>query len=140
MKTTGLVTEYNPFHNGHKYHIEKARETTGADCVIAVMSGDFVQRGSCAVTDKYTRTAMALAEGASLVLELPVCFATGSAEFFARGAVRILSQTGVAESICFGCEHADIRLFHTFCAVLAEEPAEFRRILKSELEIGRAHV
>ena len=136
MKTTGLVTEYNPFHNGHKYHIEKARETTGADCVIAVMSGDFVQRGSCAVTDKYTRTAMALAEGASLVLELPVCFATGSAEFFARGAVRILSQTGVAESICFGCEHADIRLFHTFCAVLAEEPAEFRRILKSKLASG----
>ena len=136
MKTAGLVTEYNPFHNGHKYHIEKARKITGARDVIAVMSGNFVQRGSCAVTDKYTPTAMALAEGASLVLELPVCFATGSAEFFARGAVRILSQTGVADSICFGCEHDDLPLFHQIAAVLSEEPQEYRSILKRELALG----
>ncbi|MCH1983707.1 nucleotidyltransferase [Ruminococcus sp. OA3] len=139
MKTTGLITEYNPFHNGHKYHIEKAREVTGADYVIAVMSGNFVQRGSCAVTDKYTRAAMALSEGASLVLELPVCFATGSAEFFARGAVRILSQTNVTDYICFGCEHANLQLFHEISSVLTEEPETYRRVLRSELSQGQSY-
>ncbi|UWP59805.1 nucleotidyltransferase [Ruminococcus gauvreauii] len=139
MKITGLITEYNPFHNGHKYHIEKAREVTGADFVIAVMSGNFVQRGSCAVTDKYTRAAMALSEGVSLVLELPACFATGSAEFFARGAVRMLRQTGVTDSICFGCEQASLPLFHEISAVLADEPEIYRRVLKSALSQGQSY-
>ena len=79
MKTTGIIAEYNPFHNGHKYHIEEARRVTGADYVIAVISGDFVQRGAPAIADKYLRAKAALLNGADLALELPVLYATGSA-------------------------------------------------------------
>jgi len=80
MKVVGLITEYNPFHNGHKYHIEKSKEETGADYVIAVMSGNFVQRGAPAITNKYARSMMAINNGVDLVFELPVCYATGSAQ------------------------------------------------------------
>ena len=83
MKIVGLIAEYNPFHNGHEYHIQKAKEVTGADTVIVVMSGNFVQRGAPAIMPKHLRAKVALKSGASLVLELPVCFATGSAEYFA---------------------------------------------------------
>ena len=80
MKIVGLITEYNPFHNGHEYHIQKSKEVTGADAVIVVMSGNFVQRGAPAIMPKHLRAKVALKSGASLVLELPVCFSTGSAE------------------------------------------------------------
>ena len=102
MKTVGLITEYNPFHNGHAYHIEKAKALTGADRVIVVMSGDFVQRGAPAVMPKHLRTESALLSGASLIIELPVCFSTGSAEFFAQGSISLLNQLGCVDSICFG--------------------------------------
>ena len=82
MKTVGLITEYNPFHNGHLYHIERARELTGADRVVIVMSGDYVQRGTPALLSKHSRAHMALLNGASAICELPVCYASGSAEFF----------------------------------------------------------
>ena len=82
---TGIIAEYNPFHNGHAYQIQKARELTGCDFVVVVMSGDFVQRGAPALFDKYTRTKMALLGGADLVLELPVWASSASAEFFAAG-------------------------------------------------------
>ena len=88
MKIVGLIAEYNPFHNGHQYHIEKAKEITSADAVIVVMSGNFVQRGTPAIMPKHLRTEMALKAGASLVLELPVCYATGTAEQFAYGIGR----------------------------------------------------
>ena len=90
MKTVGLITEYNPFHNGHLYHIERARELTGADRVVIVMSGDYVQRGTPALLSKHSRAHMALLNGASAICELPVCYASGSAEFFAQGAISIL--------------------------------------------------
>ncbi|HKL99020.1 MAG TPA: nucleotidyltransferase family protein, partial [Mobilitalea sp.] len=85
MKVAGIITEYNPFHNGHKLHIDETRRVTGADYVIAVMSGNFVQRGAPAILDKYSRAKMALNNGVDIVLELPVCYATGSAEYFALG-------------------------------------------------------
>ena len=85
MKIVGLITEYNPFHNGHLYHIEEAKRVTGADTVVVVMSGDYVQRGTPAVMPKRLRTEMALKCGAGAVFELPVCYASGSAEFFAMG-------------------------------------------------------
>ena len=85
LKTTGIIVEYNPLHPGHIYHMEQARKQTGADYLIAVMSGSFVQRGAPALLDKYTRTWMALLAGADVVIELPVCFATGSAGDFAAG-------------------------------------------------------
>lgn len=84
LKTTGIIVEYNPLHPGHIYHMEQARKQTGADYLIAVMSGSFVQRGAPALLDKYTRTRMALLAGADVVIELPVCFATGSARGFCR--------------------------------------------------------
>ena len=89
MKIVGLIAEYNPFHNGHLYHIRKAKEITGADAVIVVMSGDFVQRGAPAIMPKHIRAEVALEAGVPLVLELPVCFSTGSAEYFAEGAVSL---------------------------------------------------
>ena len=95
MKVAGVITEYNPFHNGHKYQLEQIKRQTSADYIVVVMSGDFVQRGEPAIIDKYERTRMALLSGADLVLELPAVFATASAEFFAGGGVSVLKNTGV---------------------------------------------
>lgn len=118
MKAVGLVTEYNPFHNGHLYHLNKAMELTGADISVAVMSGDFVQRGEPAVLDKYTRTSMALNSGVNLVAELPVNYAVSSAESFAAGALKVLDYIK-ADSIAFGSESGDIerlsKLAHILC-------------------------
>ena len=90
MKTLGIITEYNPFHQGHAYMLERAKRKADADRVVVIMSGSFVQRGEPAIFDKWTRTAAALKNGADLVLELPVLFAAANAEAFARGAVRLL--------------------------------------------------
>lgn len=118
MKAVGLITEYNPFHNGHLYHLNKAMELTGADISVAVMSGDFVQRGEPAVLDKYTRTSMALNSGVNLVVELPVNYAVSSAESFAAGALKVLDYIK-ADSIAFGSESGDIerlsKLAHILC-------------------------
>lgn len=118
MKAVGLVTEYNPFHNGHLYHLNKAMEITEADISVAVMSGDFVQRGEPAVLDKYTRTSMALNSGVNLVVELPVNYAVSSAESFAAGALKVLDYVK-ADSIAFGSESGDIerlsKLAHILC-------------------------
>lgn len=118
MKAVGLVTEYNPFHNGHLYHLNKAMELTGADISVAVMSGDFVQRGEPAVLDKYTRTSMALNSGVNLVVELPVNYAVSSAESFAAGALKVLDYVK-ADSIAFGSESGNIerlsKLAHILC-------------------------
>ena len=118
MKAVGLVTEYNPFHNGHLYHLNKAMELTGADISVAVMSGDFVQRGEPAVLDKYTRTSMSLNSGVNLVVELPVNYAVSSAESFAAGALKVLDYVK-ADSIAFGSESGDIerlsKLAHILC-------------------------
>ena len=118
MKAVGLVTEYNPFHNGHLYHLNKAIELTGADISVAVMSGDFVQRGEPAVLDKYTRTSMELNSGVNLVVELPVNYAVSSAESFAAGALKVLDYIK-ADSIAFGSESGDIerlsKLAHILC-------------------------
>ena len=118
MKAVGLVTEYNPFHNGHLYHLNKAMELTGADLSVAVMSGDFVQRGELAVLDKYTRASMALNSGVNLVVELPVNYAVSSAESFAAGALKVLDYIK-ADSIAFGSESGNIerlsKLAHILC-------------------------
>ena len=118
MKAVGLVTEYNPFHNGHLYHLNKAMEITEADISVAVMSGDFVQRGEPAVLDKYTRTSMALNSGVNLVIELPVNYAVSSAESFAAGALKVLDYIK-ADSIAFGSESGNIerlsKLAHILC-------------------------
>lgn len=136
MKTVGLITEYNPFHNGHAYHIEKAKMLTGADRVIVVMSGDFVQRGAPAVMPKHLRAESALLSGASLIIELPVCFATGSAEYFAQGSISLLNQLGCIDSICFGSECGDLHLLKEIAQILADEPIEYQTTLKQALKEG----
>ena len=122
MKIVGLITEYNPFHNGHLHHIKEARRVTGADAVIVVMSGDYVQRGVPAVMPKRLRAEMALSCGASAVFELPVCYAAGSAEYFAMGSVSLLDSLGVVDSICFGSECNDLDALSHVADILSREP------------------
>lgn len=136
MKLVGLIAEYNPFHNGHEYHIRKAKEVTGADAVVVVMSGNFVQRGTPAIMPKHLRAKVALKSGVSLVLELPVCFATGSAEYFARGAVSLLDSLGCIDSICFGSECGDLSLLWKIAHILEEEPEKYRKSLQDHLRNG----
>ncbi|MBR1471112.1 MAG: nucleotidyltransferase family protein [Lachnospiraceae bacterium] len=116
MKTIGIIAEFNPFHNGHAHLLDAARRQFGADHIIVIMSGDHVQRGEPALLDKYARTRMALEAGADLVLELPVPFAAGSAQYFARGAVSALLHTGMVDSILFGSECGDITLLYAASA------------------------
>lgn len=120
MKVAGVIAEYNPFHNGHKYQLEQIRQKTKADYIVVAMSGDFLQRGVPALTDKYNRARMALSAGADLVLELPAVWATSSAEYFAAGGVTLLGKTGVIDYLCYGCETVDTDLFHAIVSVLSE--------------------
>lgn len=136
MKIVGLIAEYNPFHNGHQYHIEKAKELTGADVAIVVMSGNFVQRGAPAIMPKHLRAEMALKAVASLVLELPVCYATGTAEQFAYGAVSILNSLGCVDAICFGSECGDIHVLKDLAEILCNEPDEYKESLQKHLRSG----
>lgn len=136
MRTVGIIAEYNPFHSGHEYHLQEAKKQAAADYAVIVMSPDFVQRGTPAVFDKYTRAEMALRAGADLVLELPVCYACGSAEFFAEGAVALLDQLGVLDTLCFGSEQPDTSLFLQAADFLLNEPASYRLHLQALLKSG----
>lgn len=138
MKIVGLITEYNPFHNGHQYHIEKALEITGADAVVVVMSGNFVQRGTPAIMPKHLRTEAALKGGASVVIELPVCYATGSAEFFAYGAVSILEKLCCVDSICFGSECGNIEVLQDLAEIIHNEPKQYQESLNLYLRQGNS--
>lgn len=139
MKTVGIIAEYNPFHNGHAYHIKKAKELTGAEYCIVVMSGDFVQRGAPALMDKHLRARIALMNGADLVLELPAYYALGSAEYFAGGAVTLLDKLGVVDSLCFGSECGDVELLKTFARLLLHEDNTFKQTLDHKLRIGHSY-
>lgn len=139
MKTVGIIAEYNPFHNGHKFHIQDAKKLTGADYCIVVMSGNFVQRGTPAMIDKYARTKMALLNGADLVIELPVYYAVSSAENFAAGAVSLLDRLGVVNSICFGSECGNISVLSEFAGILSEESSEFSEVLRKNLKDGLSY-
>lgn len=138
MKIVGLITEYNPFHNGHLYHIEKAKEITGADFVIVVMSGNYVQRGAPAIMPKHLRAEVALEAGVDILMELPVCYAVGSAEYFAAGAIDLLEQLGCVDSICFGSECGDYGLLARIAHILADEPEGYKQTLKEALKTGRS--
>lgn len=138
MKIVGLITEYNPFHNGHHYHLHKALELTNSDAAIVVMSGNYVQRGTPSIMPKHLRTEIALKSGAAVVLELPVCYATGSAELFAMGAVSLLDRLGCVDSICFGTESDDFDSLKKAARILAEEPLEYQSALKNYLKVGNS--
>lgn len=136
MKITGIITEYNPFHNGHLYHLEKAKNLTKADGIICIMSGNFVQRGGPALIDKWQRTNMALQNGVDLVIELPTVFAVSSADFFAKGAVSILNSLGVVNNIVFGSECGEINKLMHISRILANEPEKYKILLKENLRTG----
>ncbi len=136
MKICGLVAEYNPFHNGHVHHMEEARKLTGCDYIIVVMSGDYVQRGTPAVIDKYERTAMALDGGADLVLEIPTLFSTASAETFATAAMSLLTQLGCVDSVCFGTELGDLAPLKKIAEILNNEPDSFKEHLRDNIRTG----
>lgn len=136
MKTVGIVAEYNPFHNGHAYHIKKAKEITGADCAIIIMSGNFVQRGTPAILDKYTRTKMALLGGADLVLEIPTLYAASSAELFALGSVLTLEKLHHIDFLCFGSEEGKIEPFLESASFFLDESASFKNNLSMFLKQG----
>ena len=135
MKTVGIIAEYNPFHNGHLYQLKKAKEITGADFAVVVMSGDFTQRGTPAVFDKYTRCRLSLLAGADLCIELPVVFATASAELFAKGAVSLLSALGV-DALCFGSECGEIAPLQKIASLLFAEPPAYKEALNKALKEG----
>lgn len=136
MKAVGIIAEYNPFHNGHAYQIRQAKEMTGADYCIIVMSGDFVQRGAPAIVDKYERAQMALSGGADLVIELPVLWATASAEAFAHAGVAALEKAGCVDTLCFGVECLDLQLLDETVSILVNEPEPYRIALSGQLREG----
>ncbi|WP_040286950.1 nucleotidyltransferase [Sporosarcina koreensis] len=141
MKAVGIVAEYNPFHNGHRYHAEQARQLTGSDAVIAVMSGNFLQRGEPALVDKWTRTAMALENGIDLVIELPYETATANASGFADGAIRLL-DAACCSSYCFGSEQGAIGPFaETLRRIKSNRPyyeEQVRNAVKSGISYPKA--
>lgn len=137
MHITGIISEYNPFHNGHKYLIESHRRRLSPDGVIAVMSGSFTQRGEAAVLDKWTRAAIAVQNGIDLALELPFCFAVRSAEHFARGGVSLLQRLGAVDTLCFGSECADASLLQK--AALIQKTPQFGQELQDELQKGTSY-
>ena len=140
MKTIGIVDEYNPFHNGHKYQIEQTKKQLGADNVVVVMSGNFVQRGGVAWTDKYLRTKMAIDCGADLVFELPVVFSCASAETFALGSVALLDSLGFVDEICFGSEEGSLEFISKIAHILNSDDyiLEIDKYLKSGLSFPAA--
>lgn len=135
-KILGVIAEYNPFHNGHLYHLQKSKELTNADYTIAIISGNFTQRGSTSVIDKWAKTQMALNNGIDLVIELPVLYSISSAENFADGAIKILSSLGIVNYLSFGAETSDINLLKCISNILCDEPKEFKTLLSNELKSG----
>ena len=134
----GIIGEYNPFHNGHLYHIAKSKEETGANYVICVISGNFVQRGNTSIINKWAKAKMALANGADLVIELPTIYSISSAENFAEGAIKILNSLKIVDILSFGMETKDISILNNIANVLYAEPKEYVTILAHELQKGNS--
>ena len=138
MKAAGVVVEYNPFHNGHLYHLEETKKTTNAEVVVAVMSGSFLQRGEPALVDKWTRTEMALRNGVDLVIELPYVYATQKAEIFAKGAISLLTSLGV-DTVCFGSESGAIEEFQKTTTFIHNNESEYNERIKYYMGKGYSY-
>lgn len=136
MRVAGIIAEYNPMHNGHIYHLQKTKEISKADFVIAVMSGNFTQRGEPAIIDKWERSRIAVLNGADLVLEMPFVYATGSAPDFAYGGIEILEGLGIVDAVSFGSESADIDKLEQIACFLKNESPAFKQHLKRHLDRG----
>lgn len=131
----GIIAEYNPFHNGHKYQLEFAKEHLHADYIIVAMSGNFVQRGAPAIVDKYCRAQIAVAEGADLVFELPACFATGSLDDFALGSVALLDALGIVSYLVFGSESGDILPLSQLSSAMMHDESSYS-IIRNAMKTG----
>lgn len=136
MKICFAVCEYNPFHNGHLYHLEYIKRELKPDYTVIIMSGDFTQRGEIAITDKYTRAIHAVKAGADAVIELPTVFATANAEIFAKGAIKLINYCGGEKILCFGTESGEKNKLLSTAAALSEESKEFKKLFKEELKSG----
>ncbi len=136
MKILGIITEYNPFHNGHLYHLFKAKEITGADHVIAIMSGNFLQRGEPAIINKWARTKMALNAGIDLIIELPFVFSTQDANGFTFGAVKLLDSLQIIDYLCFGCETDNLDTLYSISNFLHIEPEEYKELIVYNCKSG----
>lgn len=132
----GIIAEYNPFHNGHLYHLLKSKELTKDDYCIAIIGGNFTQRGEPSLIDKWTKAEMALANGIDLVIELPTLYTTSSAENFAEGAIKILSSLKIVDNLSFGIESNNLNKLNIIANTLYKEPKEYKNILQSELSKG----
>lgn len=139
MKAVGITAEYNPLHNGHAYHIMKARELSGCDAVAVAMSGDFVQRGEPALVDKWSRTEAALRNGADLVVEIPVCFCLGNAGQYAQGAVGTLEALGMVTHLSFGSESGELSRLTSAAEILEREAASVRQSVAELLSTGMSY-
>ena len=135
-KVLGIVAEYNPWHLGHSYQLEETKKISGANYSVAVMNGNFTQRGEPAILDKWTRAEMALKGGIDLVVELPFYFGCNSAEYFAKGAVDILINSGIVTHMGFGSESGDIGKIQNIAQLLVEEPKAFKNILVEKIQQG----
>lgn len=135
-RVLGIIAEYNPFHNGHLYQIEEAKKQTGADYVVAVISGNFTQRGNTSLVNKWIKTDMALQSGVDIVIELPTVYSISSAENFAEGAIKILDSLKIVDTLCFGTETADFAALNNIANVLYNEPKEYVSLLNHELGKG----
>ena len=134
----GIVSEYNPFHNGHLHHLNQSKKITNSDYCIAIMSGNFTQRGEVSIVDKWTKAQMAINNGVDLVIELPTIYAISSAENFASGAIKILNSLGIVNFISFGSECKDLTILDDIANVLAFEPAQYKTLLSHELARGES--
>ena len=139
IQVNGIVAEYNPFHSGHLYQLQDAQKQSEADYTVVVMSGNFMQRGTPALLNKYRRTEMALRNGVDLVLELPTLYSVSSAEYFASGAVALLDKLGVVNHLCFGSESGDIETLRRLADVLVTESEDFNNLLKQGLRRGLSY-
>lgn len=139
MGHIGIITEYNPFHNGHQYQINEVKKIFPDKKVISIMSGNYVQRGEPAIYNKWLRTSMALSCGVDLVIELPTIFSCASAEYFSRGAILTLAKTGIIDTLCFGSECEDLSLLSHIAQILADEPSIYRQALLKELKNGNSY-
>jgi predicted nucleotidyltransferase len=138
LKATGIVVEHNPFHNGHFYHIKESRNKTAADIIIAVMSGNFLQRGEPSLVDKWTRSEMALKAGVDLVIELPYVFATAQASDFARGSIALLEALG-CDAFCFGSEEGTIEPFTNTYEVITSQQQTYQKLIKQYMKLGYSY-
>ncbi len=135
-KVLGIIAEYNPFHNGHLYHVNESKKAVNADYTVAIISGNFVQRGDTSLIDKWSKAEMAIKNGVDLVIELPLIYSISSAENFAEGAIKILNSLNIVDYLSFGSELCDVRILDDFAKILYNEPKEFISILNHELGKG----